>query len=162
METAPRARGSIHVTENPRFQQVEWAAQSVGSVLLTLFVIAALFGVFGRGPASSATATAADGTLTAEYERFARQGSVWFLRVRATTGGVGALLLGKTLVDGHEIEQITPQPDRSRATSDGLLVSYDEPVREIKLRLRPSGPGWFTYRVAAGASVMELGQFVYF
>lgn len=174
VDTAPRPRGSLHVAENVRFQRAEWAIQKVGSAFLVVFVLAALLGVFGHGLASSATASAADGTLTAEYERFARQGTAWFLRVHATGGGMSGLLLGKSLIDRNEVEQILPQPDLSRATSDGLVLSYGAPVAEVKVRLRPSRPGWFSFRVARGGAgaggaagagaggAIEVRQFVYF
>ncbi len=164
MDTAPRPKGSPLVADSLRFQRAEWAAQKVGTVVLAGIVVAALLGVFGHGPASSASVSPADAALTAEYERFARQGAAWILRVRSTTGGVGALLLGNTLVDRNEIEQILPQPDSSRSTGDGLVISYDAPVAQVKVRLRPSGPGWFTYRVApgGGGGAIEMRQLVYF
>jgi hypothetical protein len=173
VETAPRPKANLEVAENFRFQRAEWAVQKAGTVVLAGIVVGALLGVFGHGLASSATRSTADGALTAQYERFARQGAAWFLRVRPATGGLGALLLGQTLIDRNEVEQIIPEPDSSRSTDEGLVISYDAPVAEVKVRLRPSGPGWFTYRVATGGGgsargggtgtgAIEMRQLVYF
>ena len=57
------------------FQRREWRAQQIGWIALGLFLAAALAGLFGGGPLSSARASDPGGGLTVDYQRFVRAGA---------------------------------------------------------------------------------------
>lgn len=61
----------LHVSDHTTFQQREWKAQRAGWVLMALLLIAALLGLLGPGPLSWSTATAAEGLVRVDYQRFA-------------------------------------------------------------------------------------------
>jgi hypothetical protein len=60
----------MEINADLEFQRRVWAAQRIGWIAIGAFVIAALVGVFGQGPLSSAAA--GGNALRIEYERFAR------------------------------------------------------------------------------------------
>jgi hypothetical protein len=105
-----------------RFQRREWVIQRIGWVILALILIAALTGVFGRGPL--AHQKLANDTAMIEYERFVRRDADtrWELTLReAPAGGHAEVAIDAQFARNFEITAIHPEPT-STALSGGRWI----------------------------------------
>lgn len=131
-----------------------------------LVIVAALAGLLGSGPLSSARARA--GALGVEYERFTRRLSPFRLRFEVDPGGADEvrLWLGPELLERLEIESVVPPPRAAELDGEGVtyafgVASSDRPLK-LSFHTRPCRAGRFTARVAlAGAEQVEWTQLVY-
>jgi hypothetical protein len=122
--------------EEPATTEREWRVQRAGWVLLALIVVAALAGVFGPGPLSWSTTSAADGSLSVEYSRFARNGGPIAVRLEvapsAAVDGQVQVVLSSELLDSLEVRQIVPEPESQASTDDGVVFTFalegDDPL----------------------------------
>ena len=120
--------GDLEIDEDLPFQRRLWAIERVGWIGMVLVALAALVGLFGRGPLSTATAGQVGEPVTATYARFARQQSPETLRVElgpgVARGGEVRLWLARDYVDAIRIERIEPEPDGVQADPDRLVYSF--------------------------------------
>ena len=162
--------GGLEVDQDLRFQRREWLAQRVGWGLMALVLVAALTGLFGRGPAAARHATAADRSMRVDYDRFVRKHAPSALEVTlapaAVAGGGTAVWLDRRWADRVRVERITPAPERVTVEPDRLVYFFaarspGEPVR-VDFELSPErvGDAWGRVGVVGGAPA-EFRQFVY-
>lgn len=160
----------LQIESAGEFQQRMWLAQRVGWGLMAAFILAALAGWFGSGPASSQTATASDGSLSVEYEKFSTRKKPQTLRLEvqpeANDGGELRIRVSAEYLREVEIERIVPTP--SKAILDQGALTYVFPVAKarqeavITLYVRPdrigATSGWVGLE---GAEPVRIQQFVY-
>jgi hypothetical protein len=128
------SHGDLEIDEDIEFQRRMWKFQRVGWLFLALAIMASLFGAFGHGPLSHTTAKSQGSpTVWLEYERFERYDTPSILRLHlgaqvGENGNVGIHFSHHYLSSVH-IQEITPAPVRSEATSDGatFLIRLAEP-----------------------------------
>ena len=152
------------------FQRRMWLVQRVGWGLMAVFILAALAGSFGSGPASSRKATASDGSLSVEYEKFSTRKKPQTLRLEvqpeANGGGELRIRVAAEYLREVEIERIVPTP--SKVILDQGALTYIFPVGKarqeavITLYVRPerigATSGWVGLE---GAEPVGIQQFVY-
>ncbi len=140
----------LQVDEDEPLQAREWRFQRVGWGLLASLVIAALLGVFGNGPLSTARAVDPTGQLRVDYDRFVRHVAqtdlvLTIAPTAATAGRVTAVVDQTWFTDAIWLEQISPQP--SSSTLHGDVVELEFEVRDpaqplaIGIRYRPDAIG---------------------
>jgi hypothetical protein len=115
---------SIELQENPGFQLWEWRLQRLGWWALSLVVLAAMLGLFGKGLLSGGEARNAPGSLRVRYERFARVGASNRITLDlppAQSSDSVLLHLNRRYFDSVRIETVTPGPA-------GIDVGPDEVV----------------------------------
>lgn len=153
-----------------KFRHWNWVGQIVGQILMALLLIAALIGLFGSGPLSSATASS-DGTLMQVlYDRFARYEGQSTLRIELAPGATSSdsveIQISRSLLEDFQIESIAPEPDSVTAGSGQLTYTFevDEPGQsaELVFHLRPQQIGLSTVEVGLGDDEpVSFTQFVY-
>ena len=152
------------------FQRRMWRVQRIGWGLMAAFVLAALAGSFGSGPASSRTETASDGSLSIEYEKFSTRKKPQRLRLKvqpaANGGGNLRIRIAAEYLRDIEIEKIVPTP--SEVISDQGALAYLFPVAKarqeavITLYRRPDHTGAISGWIGLeGAEPVRIRQFVY-
>jgi hypothetical protein len=105
-----------------RFHRLEWRVQRIGWVIIAIFLVLALAGLFGGGPLSNVRAEAATGRI--DYERFVRSGSPTEIVITPPSGaehGVSRVEITADYLAAFQIERVTPQPTTVRV-ADGRLV----------------------------------------
>ena len=153
---------------DPRFNLWEWRIQRMGWVLIALFLLAALVGLFGGGVLSNATARdEGDGyELALGYPRFGRAESTLQLDLQVTAPGqsadeVSAKLSGQ-FVEKVTITSISPEPDSSAAEGDTVVYTWqvEEWSEPLVVRFEYESRDWRmlsgTFEVDAGSE--PLGQ----
>lgn len=161
-----KKQGGLQIDQDLGFQRREWVLQRVGWWVLTTFVVAALFGVFGGGLLSSATAGREGSALWIDYERFVRVGTTSRILVHfGEATAARELRINRDFFESLRVEQIVPEPERTvigatevtmvfPASADSALVILD--VQRVKFGTRSA-------RISTGhAQTPEFRQFAYF
>ena len=161
---------SVRDLDDIGFQRKEWTAQRVGWVLVAALVAAASAGVFGAGPLSETTASAEDGTVQVEYERFIRHVGTTSMTISLGAGAVddgkARLYISRDLATGWRIEDVSPAPS-TESSSDGWLIYEFEVLGEtppqVKFLYRGDGFGPHDGAVHAGPGTtpVTLWQWIY-
>lgn len=160
----------VLVEPDDAFSRRQAVAQRVGQLLLVVVVLAALVGVFGDGPVSTAQRTTASGALTAEYQRFARHQGQSSLHVHvapaAVEQGTATVVLAEDYVTANEVEQVSPQPDAVTAVPGGLAYVFDVDGRstslDVRFDVRPDDVGLLRFGVGVdGDEPLQLWQLIY-
>ena len=118
--------------------------QRFGWVLMLLVSGAALLGVFGRGPLSSAHLGVDGSPLRADYDRFLRLDSPSKLTVYLGAAAVRPDSTAEVWIDrnwlaGMKLNAITPEPERTRTGGQAVIYTF---------RVDPSAiPARFTYEL---------------
>ena len=161
---------SLEVRENLRFQRGEWIVQRIGWAVMVALVVAALVGVFGRGPASATTALDPSGRLEVEYERFGRLESRSDLRIRIDRAlfdeQEARIWIDHELIDHQQVTQITPEPQSVISGKSGytivLAVDPGDAQAKAVVHLIPLKPGQYSGRIGVpGGPDVSMTQFVY-
>ncbi len=115
--------------EGQRTAAYEWRLQKVGWAVMAVVVALALLGVFGTGPLSWTRASAPDGSVEVEYQRFVRNGgdSTISIRVPASQvhNGEARLWLANEYLGNVEVNHIVPEPRSQVAQGEGVLMIFE-------------------------------------
>jgi hypothetical protein len=169
METVQRI-GDLEIEQDIVFQRREWSAQRAGWALMALTILAALAGLLGHGPLSSATAGSQNDPIWIEHERFERWQAPAQLRLHLGTNsavdGQARVWLSRDYVEQIQIEQVTPQPDRVEAGPDRITYVFDigdtSPPAAITFYVKPQTIGRLAGRAGlADSQPVSFSQFVY-
>ena len=101
----------------------------LAGVAMLLVSVAALLGLFGRGPLSTARLGASGAPLHSEYERFLRLKApsrlVAYLGAAAVRpDSTAELWLDRRWLDDMQIKSITPEPRETRAVGDRVTYPF--------------------------------------
>lgn len=158
----------LQLNEDLAFQHREWRFQRAGWWALTVFVAAALLGLFGGGPLSRTSAIATDGSLRVDYERFVRAGTVSrvVIHAPAATGGTLQLHLDRVYVDALRIDHIVPEPSSIDVGPARVVLRFTSSSAEpftVTLDAEPLHAGRHATAVAVdGHAAVTIRQFAYF
>jgi hypothetical protein len=119
----------IDIDEDFKYQKREWRIEQVGWVLIWLLLIAAMLGVFGKGPLSDARIGDPTGAITVNYTRLERYRSPATIEVivgpNQGQGGKFVLTLDRRFVDRIDIQRIDPEPDSVRSDSGRIAYEFE-------------------------------------
>jgi hypothetical protein len=162
--------GDLEIPEDLPFQRREWLAERVAWAVMALLIAAALLGLFGNGPLSRMTAGSEAGPMWLEYQRFARLLAPAPLRVHLAPGaareGLVLVWIDRQYIDGLELQQVTPQPDRTELGAERLIFAFrraeGDGAATITFNMRPIRPGSLSGHVGLiNGPVFPLQQLVY-
>ena len=167
----PETKGTqgLEVAEDLAFQEKEWKVERAGWIVGLLVLLAALAGLFGSGPLSSAAVE--EGPLRVEYHRFIRYQSPEALTIQMDAAQAGdgrvRLWLGREYLSGFEVQKIVPEPDQVQLFADRIVYEFQTPESEgplqITVQMKPNRTG--TQRGQLGSENTGEGaaftQFVY-
>ena len=147
------------------FQRREWRAQQIGWIALGLFLAAALAGLFGGGPLSSARASDLHGGLTVDYQRFVRAGAAQRLLFEINTPAASPveLRLSRAYLDAIRVEHVLPPPASTTATGEWTTFVFAPGTRVVTLDGEARGPGRLHLSASTGVgAALSLWQLAYF
>jgi hypothetical protein len=135
------------VAEAPGFED-RWAKAKVVLVcLMTLFVLAGLAGVFGRGPVSRATAKTSESQALVTYERFAGRGTPgqMSLEFKQPNGPpLATLTLDPAVTDHMSITATQPRSSSESSSPAGATYGFQlgpDGLGKIVLSVQPFKAG---------------------
>jgi hypothetical protein len=134
-------------------------------VFMGVIVIAALGGVFGRGPLSHRTHQTPDGRLAVDFEPIARYGTSTQITMHLSpdTLGTARVVLNSTLIEPMGLQQIIPSPKSSEAVADGIAFVFDVAPRgdtAVRFVIKPNDIGPIRLAVSQGAIHLAWTQFI--
>lgn len=164
-----RRVGDLEVDQDLVFERRVWVFQRVGWAVMTAAVLAALLGLLGPGPASSARAGTPDGTLASEYSRFVRASAETRLSVSFGRGAVQGeevrLWIDRRYLEQASIERVTPEPASVEVGGDRLVYVFSAAAGEsgqVTFSLTPRAFGRWRARIGVeGGPTLAFGQFVF-
>ena len=123
------------------FQRASWRIQRVGWLVMSGIVGAALLGLFGGGPLSSAEAGDAQSGLSLEYERFTRVNSPQTLDVQIAHPTMAAdstvkFWLDRKWIESNEMKSVTPEPESAELEADRIIYTFNTSRSTMPLRAR--------------------------
>ncbi len=146
--------GDIEVSQDMTFQRRAWKVQRVGWAVWIAVVVVALVGLLGGGPLSSATAEAAGGAFTVDYNRFTRHRSPHELAVRFAPGAVRGdevrISFPADYLAGIVLE--TPYPEPESVETSAERITY---VFSLE---RPRGAASVTFRIMHDGFWLRRGR----
>jgi hypothetical protein len=167
-KTATEPVGDLEHNRDLLFQRREWAIQRAGWLVMLAIIAAALIGLLGSGPLSSATAEA--GSLQLEYSRFERHHAPTALEVSvarsATNQDQVEVWVSSDYLARIEITSIVPEPEEVSEAGDRVVYRFNiddqSEASVIRIALEPDEPGFTTGRIGVidGPELM-FSQFVY-
>jgi hypothetical protein len=141
----PKSVGELEFHQDLPHERLEWRIERIGWVTMALLLLAALIGLLGPGPLSSATAGGRDSALWVEYNRFERYQAPAMLRVHLGPGaardGKARLWLSRKYVENIELRHIDPEPESVEVAHDRLIYTFSAPD--------PTRPTAVTYHLEA-------------
>lgn len=158
--------GDLEIGQDLQYQQRSWTVERIGWITMFLITIAALFGLTGSGLISQAKEGQASDPLWLEYEHFGRFQSPEKLRIHINkTSATHQVQLGisRSYLEGVQIQQVTPEPDRIELSSDRLIYIFNGTVpAAVTIYVQPEQIGILPGSVRLeGAHPLQFQQFIY-
>ncbi len=164
-------QSGLELSGNWEDQRWELRAQRIGWGVFALLVTAALAGLLGHGPLSSAQAGDPAGPLWVEYNRFERYKGPTELRIHvkpeAARDGKLRLWFSRSMLDQVELERVKPQPDTVEVGPDRHTFVFNAPnlTRETTITFRHLPDRKFanlTVRIGLEPGpTLQFSQFIY-
>jgi hypothetical protein len=162
-----KARRSIELNEDMRFQRRMWAVERIGWILMGLVIVAAAAGLFGVGPLSWATVRQLPDLAEIDYGRSQRLTAPATIRIKTSRPRSDGVLIevDNAFLGAYKISSISPQPAQSTAVAHGVRFRFD--VAEgtpatIVFHVSPQRMGLFRPKLTiAGAQPVELPVFIF-
>lgn len=152
------------VEEDMRFQEREWRIKRMAWAAFAVTVLAALGGLFSRGPLSETQASSADGRFVVEYARFERDGASSQLIVHAAAeDGQAAIVLDRRFAEVFSIESIEPRPAQAHSLHGGMhyVFTSRSPQAVVRFAITPNNAGFVTSTVGDGRNAVVIRQLIY-
>jgi hypothetical protein len=144
-----------------KFQKNEWRVARVFWSLMAMVLIAAAFGLFGKGLLSDRKVTAHG--VQFEYTRFMRveKGTELHLQV-GQLGKNAQVILNNDYIRKVRIDQVVPQPVAVEVKDHKLIYTFSSVQNGLIIfYLIPYEPGSHTLDVTVGKARLKAHQFVY-
>lgn len=161
---APPVVNGLQIDQALDFQQRFHAIQRIAWSLLALVPIAAVLGLFGGGLLGETTAGGRAAGVEVTYDRFARLSADTKMEVRLTRAdGPTAVAIDRTLLDGYDISEIRPEPERVVTRPDRIEYVFAASASgSATFAVQPSTAGSSSGTVtAAGGPPVRVRQFVF-
>lgn len=155
----------LQLDDDDRFQRRMWVIERIGWTAFALIIVAALTGLCGPGPLSSATK--ANGDIEVSFDRYVRLQSPAVVEVvLPVRGDAVRLQVSRTFLAEMSIEGVTPQPESVAAESESYTYVFTPAEGATSIRAifagRPEKVGRIKGRFQAeSGDAVSFTQFVY-
>lgn len=150
----------IPVEEALELHKKGWVIQRVGWVLIFLFVLSALLGVFGEGPLSSKAISVGD--IKASYDRFGRFEHETALKFESTGVDISSISIPQEYLNDFKISKIVPEPDDPVASGGYIHYTFrGQGNRQITFYLAPIAFGNSKGIIKVNNHIISLTQTIY-
>jgi hypothetical protein len=157
----------LELGQNRADQQGPVIVQQVSWSVMALIAIAALLGLTGSGWLSEAKVGKSGDPTWIEYERFGRFQAPEKMRIHVepqqVADGELRIWISRSYLEGMQIHQVTPEPDRMEAMPDRLVYVFKGTApTAITLYMEPEQIGFLPGSVGLeGGQPLYFQQFVY-
>ena len=156
-------KSADHVEQDYSFLEKEWQTLRVGWILLILFVLAGLLGLFGGGLFSEVSAETGIGRI--RYERFLRHSTPSVIMIESDlVMNDSSVFINSTYLRKVKIEQIDPRPVSTSVIGNQVRFRFSSgDCRQIIFHISPyQGSGSQVLELGMGGRKEVIKQFIYF
>lgn len=162
--------GDLEIGQDLRHHALEMKIERGGWIVMALILVAALVGLLGPGPLSSATAGEKGSPLAVEYNRFERYQSPNQMRVHIGAGasrdGKARLWVNREFIENIQLRNIDPEPESIEATADRFVYLFNLPDANspsaVSFHFEPNKFWQMPVRVGLeGGAEVSFSQFYY-
>ena len=159
----------LQIEEDLSFQRHQMRFERIGWAVMGLVVLAALVGLLGGGPLSTATAGTDDDPIRVRYERFDRRARPTVLTVELVppaTEGQARVAVDRAWAEGVTIEAIQPEPESVDVGPEHLVYAFAvQPGAErvqVTFQFEYERWGWLACEIGLdGGPAQSFGMFVF-
>lgn len=151
---------SIPIDEELALHKKGWVIQRVGWVMIFLFMLLALLGLFGEGPLSSRTV--APGDIKISYDRFGRFEHETAIKLESSGEDISSISLSEQYIRNFKVTKIVPEPGNPVVSAG--YINYTFPGhgnRHITLYLDPTDYGNSKGSIKVNNYTISLAQTIY-
>jgi hypothetical protein len=152
----------LEIEEHIDLQKKGWIVQRIGLCIMLVFVLLALFGLFGDGMLSKRTNTIRNVTL--EHERFYRHEGPMELKIEVgenRSAGVD-ISFPVQYMKSFEVRSILPEPRENRVEHGKVHYLFDASgPTNITFYLTPREIGTIAGTVAVNDAIFSVNHFIY-
>ena len=161
---------SIQIEEDLTFQRHQMRFERIGWAAMALLLAAALLGLLGNGPLSTATAGDDGDPIRVRYGRLDRNSNptsfTIFLAPEAAPEGQARIWLGREWASGLLVESVVPEPESVEVAPDRIVYTFavqpGSGTVKIVFNLEYDGWGWLTGEIGLdGGASQTFRQLVY-
>lgn len=134
----------LQLDEDEHFQRRDWAAQRVAWAVFALVLLAALLGLFGSGPLSTASRTIEGAQV--QFERFGRNGRPMTMTfdIESTDAGTVTITISDDYLAAAPVERTEPEASEQSTGNGARQFEFDLAADEggrIVFHLHPRSVG---------------------
>jgi len=138
---AQHPKEGLEIEQDMDFQESTWRIQRIGWILMIAVVIAAIAGVCGGGPASSAEVGDPGSGMTVSYDRFTRMNARETLDLEISPAAIRpdstvSVWLDREWMESVEVNAITPEPESTEIAADRIIYEFKTRAADSPLRVR--------------------------
>jgi hypothetical protein len=108
----------IEIDEEMPLQKRGWMVQRVGWILLFVFILLAVLGLFGEGPLSKRTIIT--GNIKTEYQRFGRHEHETPIKFESKDENISIISIPQQYLKELKLSKVVPEPE-SQTSSYGYI-----------------------------------------
>ncbi|HGL6421379.1 TPA: hypothetical protein ACKF0Y_000211 [Klebsiella quasipneumoniae] len=156
------------VDENEQALRFEYRFRRYGIIVLSLFILTALSGLWSSGYFSEAHRESPEGELRVDYQRYARLMSETELniQIKPTQENDTTISFAATLLTRYQVGDIRPQPDKMYSADGKLYLVYQRTTSRsplsVWLAITPKTIGTIPLQAAVNdRPAVSWQQFVY-
>jgi len=166
-ETVEKINDELAVGEDLEFQYRWWRFEKAVWISFTLIIVAAILGVFGRGPLAKSSFQTPDGAMNIKYERVERFATPSLLRIEFGPGAIHEgkvqLWVSEGLITTLGNQRVIPQPSSSTLGQGGIFYTFPVTTNPAtaQFELTPARPGAYNLKLRIpGSQEVSLRIFV--
>jgi hypothetical protein len=138
-----------------------WQVQKIGWIVIAVFLLLAVIGLFGTGPLSYRTISIYGDVL--QYEQFGRfEGQTELEFTLNKESGTTQIGFSQTYLDKFQIERIFPLAEKTEIVDQKIIYTFNATDRgKIRFYLIPEKAGVAKATISVNNNVINLSQFIY-
>lgn len=150
------------IEDEYKFQQVEWPVYRIGWVIMALFLLAGLFGIFGTGIISRKSK---QGTQMAiDYDRYLRYSVKTTVHIKLKHRlSDSTLAINASYIKAMKVDKIVPEPSSMILNDNKLIYKFaSSSIQQVSFFIEPIRPGSQYLEIYVGGIKNTINQFVFF
>jgi hypothetical protein len=159
---------ALEIDDDLEHQRHAWRFQRVGWIAIGVLLLAAVLGLFGKGPLSRSVIADSRHRIIIEYDRIARYETAFRLVIQLEalpeSPRTARLWIDPRYARSLRIEQIAPDADRTETGADGLTYVFHVSAAPAIITVTGTmqDVGWVHGRVGTGpGDAVDFRQFVF-
>lgn len=150
---------TLEIDESPELHERAWKAQPYAWLVIYLFVLAGILGLFGTGPLSRREVSKGEASI--RYERVYRQGATARMDFFDASGtNPTVITFPMSFLSRFSVESIVPQPIETTISKSGMNYVFkgDAALKKITFYFMPGETGRLSTDILVNAHALKISN----